>query len=287
VSDLTISQNFLTDRGLVRKLVAKAGISRNDLTLDIGAGKGIITEVLSEIAGPVISLELDLKLHQELKEKFSGNSKVVVSNENFLQFALPTVPYKVFSNIPFSITSSIVTKLLFTGRVPVDSYLVMQKEAANRFMGKGEGYLFSLLNQPFFEFSIFHKFKREDFTPRPLVDVVMLRINKKEIPLIAGNKVKLYQDFICYVVNQQKPTLKLRVHKLFTSVQYFRISEELKFSVTARVKDLKLWQWILLFERYVTFVDEEKKAITEGAYAHYRRLTSGTEKVTRTKARRL
>ncbi|OGC78932.1 hypothetical protein A3K01_01280 [candidate division WWE3 bacterium RIFOXYD1_FULL_43_17] len=284
--DLSISQNFLTDTKLVRQLALKAGISKDDTVLDIGAGKGIITEVLAGLAGSVISLELDPKLHTELKEKFSAHSHVQSLNENFLLHPLPLKTYKVFSNIPFSITSLIVNKLLFTGRVPEDTFLVVQKEAADRFMGKGEGYLFSLLTQPFFDFSVFYKFKREDFTPRPLVDVVMLRIRKKREPLITRDLRDEYLDFICYVVNQQKPTLKLRLNRLFTAIQYYRISDELKFSVTSKVKDLTFSQWLLLFERYVFFVDREKKSITDGSYANYRKVTSGSNKVTRTKVRR-
>jgi len=286
VPDLSISQNFLTDAKLIRRLAIKAGISKDDVVLDIGSGKGIITEVLASIADSVISLELDPKLHAQVREKFSGDSHVHVLNENFLLYSLPLKPYKVFSNIPFSITSLIVNKLLFTGRVPEDTFLVVQKEAADRFMGKGEGYLFSLLTQPFFDFSVFYKFKREDFTPRPLVNVVMLRMRKKKEPLIALNLREQYLDFVCYVVNQQKPTLKLRLNRLFTALQYYRISDELNFSVTSKVKDLTLPQWISLFERYVSFVDSEKKSITGGSYSKYRKVTSGLGKVTRTKARR-
>ncbi|OGC59804.1 hypothetical protein A2212_03115 [candidate division WWE3 bacterium RIFOXYA1_FULL_42_9] len=87
-------------------------------------------------------------------------------------------------------------------------------------------------------------------------------------------------------MNQQKPTLKLRLNRLFTALQYYRISDELNFSVTSKVKDLTLPQWISLFERYVSFVDSEKKSITGGSYSKYRKVTSGLGKVTRTKARR-
>jgi len=286
VADLTVSQNFFTDPELVHKLAVRAGISKDDTVLDIGAGKGIITEALAGIAGSVISLELDRGLHQQLKEKFAGNPRVQVINEDFLNFLIPARPYKVFSNIPFSITSLIVNKLLFTGRVPDDAFLVMQKEAANRFMGKGEGYLFSLLTQPFFDLSVFYKFKREDFSPSPAVDVAMLRIHKKERPLITTEFRDLYFDFICYVVNQQKSTLKLRLNRIFTAVQFYRISSELKFSVTASVKELTFSQWLSLFEKYLSFVDREKKSLTFGAYTHYRKITSGKKKVTRTRVRR-
>ena len=267
-------------------MVSKANISKEDTVLDIGAGEGIISGVILETGASVIAVESDRALFLKLKGVFSGRPNIQLSDEDFLNYTLPSGPYKVFSNIPFSVTSAIVNKLLFADNPPEESFLVVQQEAANRFMGKGEGYLFSLLNRPFFDTGVLHKFKREDFIPKPSVDSVMLRIKKRSRPLIKHDLRAMYEDFICYVVNQQKPTLKLRLKKIFTAVQYYRISEDLGFSIEAIVKDLTFSQWLMLFEKYISLVDESKRSETFGSYANYRKNISQIGKVSRTKTRR-
>lgn len=284
--DLTISQNFFKDSGLVRRLVGKVGISKGDTVLDIGAGEGIISEVLLETGASVIAVEPDGSLFLKLKQRFSGRPGIQLVDKDFLNYVLPSGPYKVFSNIPFSVTSSIVNKLLFAGNPPRESFLVIQQEAANRFMGKGEGYLFSLLSRPFFDTSVLYKFKKDDFIPKPSVDSVMLGVRKRSQPLIKHDLRTMYEDFICYVVSQQKPTLKLRLKKIFTAVQYYRISEDLRFSTEATVKDLTFTQWLVLFEKYISLVDASKKSETAGSYENYRKNILRTGKISKTRIHR-
>jgi 23S rRNA (adenine-N6)-dimethyltransferase len=83
----------------------------------------------------VVAIEKDPVLVPPLRHRFAGMPHVRIREADFLEVALPRAPYKVFANIPFNITTAIVTKLIGASCPPDDAYLVVQKEAAARFAG--------------------------------------------------------------------------------------------------------------------------------------------------------
>ncbi len=170
----SVSQNFLTDR----KLIKKAGLNDQDTVLEIGAGKGHITKELSLSCRTVIAYEIDGKLYEKLKPQLDPN--VQLHHADFLKCALPKFPYKVFANIPFSRTTAILNKLTQADNLPSGMWLVMEKGAAMRFLGMPRESLHSLQLKPFYECRILYRFRREDFHPAPHVDVVMLELRRKE-----------------------------------------------------------------------------------------------------------
>ena len=105
------SQNFTNDPQLLDRLVVQAGITSDDLVVDIGAGHGEITRVLCDHCHAVVAIEKDQKLYNQLRLEFASQSNVTILNLDVLDYQFPTTPYKVFSNIPFNLTSDIVRHL--------------------------------------------------------------------------------------------------------------------------------------------------------------------------------
>ena len=144
-NSLSISQNFIIDPNLIAKILdSKCHISKDDIVLDIGAGKGALTFELAKRCKQVIAYELDEKLYQdldgEIKKRNTDNIKLV--NTDFLQETHSPDKYKVFSNIPFSKSAEIVRKLLIDVNLVDECYLFLEKNTAYRFMGiNGESML--------------------------------------------------------------------------------------------------------------------------------------------------
>src|SRR5689334_9002091 len=116
-----LSQNFLHNRKLTEKLVRLSSIGQNDTVLEIGPGKGIITEQLIHIARNIIAVELDTELYLYLRRRFARSLyKLNLVNKDFLRYRLPQSSYKVFANIPFSIEGKIIRKLLDAYNPPID-----------------------------------------------------------------------------------------------------------------------------------------------------------------------
>jgi 23S rRNA (adenine-N6)-dimethyltransferase len=198
VVPVTASQNFLTSQKTIERLFRLTSINKSDTVLEIGAGKGHITKALLCRCNRVIASEIDAKLFESLHNKFSGYSNLSLISHDFLHSNLPQSEYKVFSNIPFSITTEIIRKLTQDTNPPQDAWLVMEKGAAKRFCGKPTDTLQSLLLRPFFNLKIVYYFQREDFHPAPRVDVVLLHISQKLVPDLLWSEQKAYRDFVSH-----------------------------------------------------------------------------------------
>lgn len=106
------SQNFLTSRRLLERIVKKSTITKNDLVIEIGTGKGHLTEVLCKKAAYVYSAEIDRKLYERAKERLKNVNNLKITCGDFMKYHLPdNGNYKVFSNIPYYLTTRIVRKL--------------------------------------------------------------------------------------------------------------------------------------------------------------------------------
>ncbi|MDE6129214.1 MAG: rRNA adenine N(6)-methyltransferase family protein, partial [Lachnospiraceae bacterium] len=133
---LSNSQNFITDRKLLHRLVQLGGIGKSDTIFEIGTGKGHLTETLCQKGGFVYSIEIDAKLADYARTKLSHLSNIKLICGDFLKYSLPAKGnYKVFANIPYFITTQIMEKLTNTMNPPTDIWLIMEKGAAKRFMG--------------------------------------------------------------------------------------------------------------------------------------------------------
>ncbi|MCL2060527.1 MAG: 23S ribosomal RNA methyltransferase Erm [Oscillospiraceae bacterium] len=194
----SISQNFLTSQKTIERLLKLTDINKNDTVLEIGAGKGHITKALLDKCGHVIACEIDAKLFGKLKTELPKCGNLSLNNVDFLDCSLPRYAYKVFSNIPFSITTDIIRKLTQGNNPPQDAWLVMEKGAAKRFCGQPGDTLQSLLLRPFFDLSIVYHFRREDFHPMPHADAVLLHISQRTHPDIPHNERKSYYNFITH-----------------------------------------------------------------------------------------
>ncbi|MFQ5492547.1 MAG: ribosomal RNA small subunit methyltransferase A [Candidatus Dojkabacteria bacterium] len=190
------SQNFLKKPALARKLVGSSSICKNDLVLEIGPSKGIITDVLLERAQHVIAVEIDNRLYNYLEERYHNTGNITLHRDDILRFKLPRLRYKVFANIPFAIEGKIVRRLLNSAQPPEDCYLFMLRELAFRLCAFNSNNLFSAMHKPWFDFSIPQHFKKNDFSPSPSVNSVLFRFKNKKVPLLPENEKKSYQRFV-------------------------------------------------------------------------------------------
>ena len=82
--DISVSQNFITSKNTIYKLIKKTNISKNDFVIEIGPGKGHITEALCEKSYWVTAIELDRSLYGNLINKFKSKNNVTLINKDFL-----------------------------------------------------------------------------------------------------------------------------------------------------------------------------------------------------------
>jgi 23S rRNA (adenine-N6)-dimethyltransferase len=245
------SQNVLTSRRLVDRLLDRSSIGADDVVLDIGAGPGLITERLAFRRARVVAIERDAQLAAHLRQRFRRSSNVEVREADFFAFRLPQQTYKVFANIPFSHTTRIITRLAGPNG-PEDAYLVVQQEAAGRFTGYPTGTLWAALLKPWFEPSVVHRFRRSDFQPVPQVDVVMLRLRKRGPPVVDQPRAALYRDFVTCCFTAWRPRLRDTLEMLFGRRRAREIADSSGIRVCDTPSTVRFEQWLALFEAFRT-----------------------------------
>lgn len=277
------SQNFISDPDLIKRLLKQSDITVSDIVLDIGAGKGVLTQQLLSVCKKVIAVEIDPSLFKCLCLKYPSTPNVQLVNNDFLKISLPHDTFKVFSNIPFNYTSRIMDKLYFQGNTPTSAYIIMQREASNIYLGLPRETQKSLLLKPFFDIDIFHSFKKTDFFPTPQVDADMIYIKRLVKPYIEIDYIEKYYDFIVYGTTQYKTTLKKSLSKIFTHEQFKRLATSLGFPLEAKPLDLSFKQWIELFNYYQHGVLETKKTLVKNSYLKQKVTQQNLKKVYRTR----
>ena len=282
---IRLSQNFLNNSNLVHQLVSKSSIGHEDIVFEIGAGNGIITEELAKQSKKVIAVEIDHELFNKLQTKFDSNSAVEIRLGNFLDYPLPTTPYKIYSNIPFNITADVIHKIVNAPNPPDDSYLIVQKEAAYKFAGQPQAKesRASILIKPFFEVDIAYQFRKTDFSLIPSVDIVLMRISKKVNPSVNSTNRTLYEYLISYVFSQWQPTVFDCLKSIFTKQQFSRLSNNLEFSITSTPTQLTFEQWLGIFNYFVVGVEANKKRLVLGAASKQSEIEQKLVKVHRTR----
>jgi 23S rRNA (adenine-N6)-dimethyltransferase len=280
------SQNFLYSKKLVDELIRKSNICKDDIVIEIGGGKGIITKQLLEKCKKLYVIEYDFYLYKNLKEKFSDAKNIEIVHGDFLEFELPReYKYKVFSSIPYNITAAILSKLTFSYNPPEDVYIIIQEEAARKYAGApyNRESMRSLLLKPYFEFKIIRRLKRTDFTPVPKVDSVFLHIKKSENILIEQDKEKLYYDFVSYIFSNSGQDMKSRCKHIFSYRQIERLSRDIGFKITDRPTYLSYEQWLKVFQYFVIGVSDDKKKLVYNSYLKLLEEQSKIDKIHRSR----
>ena len=244
------SQHFLRDPVLVARLVDELPLPPGSLVVEPGAGRGIITRALADRGFRVIAVEKDVRLFRALRSRFIGRTNVEIHHADILDFSLPREPYTVVSNVPFAISAQLIRKLLAASPPPEAALLVLQREAAAKFAGAPQESLFSLLQKPLFAMSVAHHFARDDFSPPPPVDAVLLRISRRDAPLVAHASHDAYRRFIIACWRSGAPDVRHALRPYVTGRQLLRLARDLGFSPRQRPSELTFQQWAGLFRFY-------------------------------------
>lgn len=204
----TYSQHFLRNPRFIAELIGHSNVRRNDLVLDIGAGSGAITAVLARRTRHVLAYEIEPTALEKLRRNMQRYANVEVIAQDFLQALLPGEPYKVFANIPFHLSSSIVRKLTSTdeAHVPRSIYLIVQKQFAQKLVPSSRHFTSQLGAQiaPWWQARIRRPLRRADFTPPPAVGAVLLELKPQTEPLLPFLECKKYQRFVAECYASQK-----------------------------------------------------------------------------------
>lgn len=194
----SLGQNFLTSGKAVFEIIKAGDLKKGELVLEIGPGKGALTEKLLESGVKLIAIEKDIELIKILEEKFKENienKSLVLINEDILnvdidehlkrklkKFGLKS--YKLIANIPYYITGAIIEKFLSCDTKPEKLVLLIQKEVAERIVAKDKKEsILSLAVKLYGSPKIVYRVSAGSFFPKPKVDsaIISIEVDKNNL----------------------------------------------------------------------------------------------------------
>jgi len=183
------SQNFLTDRKLIEDLVSLINISAKDKILEIGPGKGDLTENLINLCDSYFGVEVDKDLLEFLRNKFPKSNKVFIDGDILKVDPLKIYPsnkFRVIGNIPYNISSPILDWCEKHYEKIQDIHFMLQKEFALRCAGSERTSSYgrlSVICSYLYEVRILKEVSKDFFNPMPKVDSLFVKFSpkKKEI----------------------------------------------------------------------------------------------------------
>ncbi|MCA9827392.1 MAG: ribose ABC transporter permease [Nitrosopumilus sp.] len=188
-----LGQHFLNSSTVAKSIISDAEISKQDIVYEVGTGLGILTPLLCEKAKKVISIDLDENLVRHAKIKFFDIENLILkSGDGFKN----TDPFTIFvSNLPYSKSKDAIEWLAQTSFS--HGVIMVQKEFADKLLAKSSKNrkAISIIATHAFEITMLSKVSRNNFSPPPKVDSVLLKIVKK---------------------NNLKKDLILTIHKIFS-----------------------------------------------------------------------
>jgi len=198
-----LGQNFLINKGVIKKTLETAGLSAKDTVLEIGPGLGVLTQELAKRAKMVVAIEKDQNLarilNNELKIKKIGNVKIIEGDILKILKTRTLIPnsYKVVANIPYYLTSRLIRIFLETKNKPKEIILMVQKEVAQRICASPPDMnLLAVSVQFYAKPKIISFVSKKSFWPQPKVDSAILQM----APLINADRKPINADLFFKVV---------------------------------------------------------------------------------------
>lgn len=213
VAQKGLGQNFLSDPGILEKVVESADLHSWDHVLEIGPGLGSLTRVLAARCKQVTAVEIDKNLIPILQQVLHGTDNVRVVHADILTLnpreVMKGEPYSVVANIPYYITSAILRHLLDSNHKPEKLILTVQKEVAERICAApGDMSLLALSVQVFGTPKTVLRIPAGAFYPPPNVDSVTVRIDALEQPLIVRDKLDIFFHLARAGFSQKRKSLR-------------------------------------------------------------------------------
>lgn len=211
-----LSQNFLIDRNVAAKIVSTAKISKGDLVIEVGPGRGMLTELIAGAGAKLTCIEIDPALSNSLEERFKDASNVKVINADALKFSFLDLgagvekKFKIISNLPYNISGPMLAKLIDEREVFFSMHLMFQKEVALRIVAvpgtKAYGSL-SVLAQTYMDVKLLFDIPPHLFRPVPKVESTLISLRVLDAPRVPVTSEGFYKLVVRSAFAQRRKTL--------------------------------------------------------------------------------
>ncbi len=253
----SLGQNFLKSKEALLMMCQAGEVKEGDTIIEIGPGKGALTEKLIERASKVIAIEKDRDLIDLLNEKFTDeiqNGKFILINQDILDFnpkdyGLSEGEYKIVANIPYNITGLIIKKFLSEVNRPSNMTLLVQKEVAERIVARdNKESILSLSVKAYGEPKYMMKVHKRFFSPSPKVDSAIISIkNISQKYFKTKNEENRFFELVKAGFLHKRKVLSKNLEEIIKNKEKIKeLFKKLNLNEKVRAEDLKFEDWITI-----------------------------------------
>jgi len=257
----SLGQNFLKSQPALHMMIEAGEVTRKDTIVEIGPGKGALTEKLLAQGCTVIAIEKDTALVELLQEKFAHEieiKKLVLIEDDVLNFnplaqGLPS-PYKIIANIPYNITGAILKKFLSEEFQPERMILLVQKEVALRIVARdNKESILSLSVKAYGTPKYMMKVPKRFFSPAPKVDSAIIAITNisRHNFKTKENEEAFFKIIRAGFAHKRKVVCK-NLEEVIPEETIKKAFETLSIQPKARAEDISLFQWL----KFMYFIEK-------------------------------
>lgn len=255
----SLGQNFIVDSNIIDRLVNHANLNKETAVIEIGPGLGALTQQLIEKAGKVVSIEIDQNMVRILNDLFVDKENFTLIHSDILDYDLEDLVVKlkeqykhvmIVANLPYYITSEILTKL-FLMEDKVESVMVMvQREFAQRLTASKntkDYRTLTVLSRSFYDSKIVMKISKHVFYPRPNVDSAIILMKSRDFEV---KDVSLWIDFVDKCFIQKRKTIFNNLRSSFDEEVVDKILSQSNVDKSKRPAELDLDEFKKMYEVY-------------------------------------
>lgn len=246
----SLGQNFMIDKNVARKIIAHFNPGSDDIVLEIGPGKGILTEILLERVKILIAVEIDERLVNMLNERFSDSENFILIHNDILNIDLSQMAreyqknLRIIGNIPYHITSPLLFSMFRSHNFIKDCMITVQKELARRITaapGNKDYGILTVLSDLYSESKIMFYVSKKVFSPEPRVDSAVVRFIFRQILKERVENEQLFMDLVKICFNKRRKMIR----NVLKNQSAFEIPQEvIKLYGLKRAEDLTISDYV-------------------------------------------
>ncbi|HXG70359.1 MAG TPA: 16S rRNA (adenine(1518)-N(6)/adenine(1519)-N(6))-dimethyltransferase RsmA [Gemmatimonadaceae bacterium] len=247
-------QHFLSDPAILSSIVDALSPTTADTVVEVGPGRGSLTDILAGRAGKVVAVEIDRALAEQLAKRYAGQAHVIIVQSDFLETRVDEVAgsdYLLIGNVPYYITTPIIFRAL-EPPMPRRSVFLVQREVADRMAATEDTEAYGALSVNIAvaaSVEMVLDVPRTAFSPSPKVESAVVRVVPLAAPLLPQGELAPFRAFVqaCFGLRRKQMQRVLRTVRGLTVDAAAEILERCEIPPEARPEVVSPRQFTRLF----------------------------------------